>query len=448
MVDALKDQKQWLIAAKKHLSKSYDNLTWDKFASLVGVDPRAFKTYRMPESSSDFRKMPSLVVDSINACIAQAENSGETQAPPANRSSQHELLVPALAALVIRQANVSLIESVMISGSSRYYGDHIGLTSEDRKAMALVSRVCLSNGFEDYGSEIHDLLWLCTHPLGEWLSVPEVIEKGLGLTILIESEDGIPTPEANELAQDFSGLTQTIEEQLFLKFMEMLDKYDGETSGEYYASIREFVIRNPTCRPEELTSLQDKVSAQIWVLLQREFYESVPNAWEIDGSIPICGHCRNAMKQGKAGIVCRTNACRNQNAAIQCDSVESDDLLRVTRGIRQYWVEPGFDEIKLYGILKENGYDAELFPEKDRVDIAVDDIGMDLKAYSSPEMLGRKFERGIGGLAYYGTKWVVVPDWLTINEPSYMDRLRIAMPRKDIECLTVSGVAKKFGVKI
>lgn len=48
-------QQEWLQAAKDELQAAYPGMTWDQFADKVGIAPRAFKTYRMPESSEDYR---------------------------------------------------------------------------------------------------------------------------------------------------------------------------------------------------------------------------------------------------------------------------------------------------------------------------------------------------------------------------------------------------------
>lgn len=50
-------QQEFLRAAKAELAAVYPNLTWDKFAEMVGIKPRAFKTYRLPSSSSEVRHM-------------------------------------------------------------------------------------------------------------------------------------------------------------------------------------------------------------------------------------------------------------------------------------------------------------------------------------------------------------------------------------------------------
>ncbi|WP_133667907.1 hypothetical protein [Paraburkholderia sp. BL10I2N1] len=336
----------------------------------------------------------------------------------------------------------------MVSGTSRTHGSPVGLGPDDRRAMGAISRACLIQGLPDHGAEIHDLLALCTRPLGEWLTLPEVVHAGLNHTVLIHADDGIPTAEAEELAAGFTGMTAAIEEQLFARFMDVLSRHPEGQANAYYTKVRDFVVRNPVCNLDDFKlGLTEEVPARVWLIIQREFYEAVPTGWCVDGTVPICDHCGNAMKKGRAGLVCRTAACVATYPARSSRSVAASSVMRVARGIRQYWVEPGIDELRLYDALRASGTPAELYPFRDRVDIAVGDTGIDLKTYVSPETLGQKFKRSIGGLAYYAQRLLVIPDWHVASVPSYLYRLTRTMGRDDVTCLTVSEALARLGSK-
>lgn len=406
---------------------------------MAEIDPRAFKTYRMPEGSENYRSMPDHARARVEKLLGGISDHPPEFAIEPAALDVSGLLIASLAALVVRLAKMSLIEERMVAGVSRLHGSPVGLEPEDRKAMALVSRACLINGLPDRAAEIHDLLALCTQPLGAWLPIPEILSGGLAGTALIHAEDGIPTAEAEELATGFAGITTSLEEQLFAKLVELLGRCSTQTGNDYYTALREFVVRHPVCTPDDIQQMSGELSSHIWILLRQHFYEPVPAGWALPDGVPICGHCGNAMKKGAAGLVCRTAACSAAAPALVDRYVPSASVLRASRGIRQYWIEPGIDEIRLYDALKANGVAAELYPFRDRVDIAVGDVGIDLKTYTSPETLGMRFRRGIGGLAYYATRMVVVPDWQVAMTSSYLDRLRSAMGREDVLCLSVSG---------
>jgi hypothetical protein len=436
-------QKNWLIAVKKALSKAHLGLTWDDLARMATIEPRALKTYRMPDDSPDYREMPALARRELMRLMEQAgEPAAETAQP---KSDPLDLMVPALADLVIRQARLSLIEDRMVAGVDRTHTIPVGLDVNDRRAMALVSRACLQAGLPDHGAEIHHLLERSTHPLGEWLSIPEIEDAGYGDITLIEPEEGVPTPEAEDLARGFSSITGSLEEQLFGKFLELLSRYPESSADAYYTRVRDFVVRHPVCTVDTMKELgsDGDLPPQLWIMLQQQFYEAVPEGWNIEkDGVPLCAHCGDAMKRGRSGLVCSTLACSAVHPTKSRGAVPAANLMRVSRGIRQYWVEPGLDEIRLFDALRDLGLDPELYPHRDRVDIAVREIGIDLKNYASPEMLGRKFKQSAGGLIEYPERLLVIPDWVVAGTPSYLDRLRHAMERTDILAMSVTDAIK------
>lgn len=99
----LNSQKSWLLSAKRELSKSIPGLTWDSFAKLVGADPRAFKTYRMPEVSADYRTMPGVTRSAIEKLLSEyrGAKSQVTDVSESPSLVSTNLLIPSLAALVI-----------------------------------------------------------------------------------------------------------------------------------------------------------------------------------------------------------------------------------------------------------------------------------------------------------------------------------------------------------
>jgi len=182
------------------------------------------------------------------------------------------------------------------------------------------------------------------------------------------------------------------------------------------------------------------------MLVAQHFYEAVPFAWSNEGNVTLCAHCSNAMHQGAAGRRCRTSACAAAQPTQEGSVVTVDDLFRVTRGIAQYWIEPGIDELRLFDALTEKGIAAELYPFMDRVDVAVGTVGIDLKTYASPELLGEKIRRSKGGLAHYEKKWLVIPDWLIQATPQYLDRLRYAMEdtATTVRCLSLDEALREL----
>lgn len=434
-------QKDWLSAAKRTLSKKHPGLTWDRFAKAIGIEPRALKSYRLPAGASGYRSMPSLVRSSINDLLHPTPQPSLPLA--ADNAELEDTLIPALAALVISQERVAMFDNQVIAGVSRSETSPVGLTAEERTTMALVSRVCLTRGLSDYGAEIHELLAMCTKPLGTWLDIPCVHEQGLSDVCLLDAATAAPTEDAITLGADVPGANARVEEQLFARLRENLAPFPASRAVLYYTMIRRFVIENPILADKPYTYLKDIPSA-LWQVLA-DFYEPVPPAWGFDGQVPVCAHCNGALRRSAdRKWICRIRACAETRDTKQKGSAPVATLRRVKLGIRRYWVEPGIDELALYQKLTRMGLPAALYPEMDQTDIAVGQVGIDLKSYQSPELLGSKLGRSLGGLAYYKVKVIAIPDRLTLRYHNYLSRLERALCNPAVRCLSVSEVVRQF----
>jgi hypothetical protein len=381
--------------------------------------------------------MPPVVRQAIESLLHQ---------PARDPTKESAALVPALAWLVVSQAHVAVIDGRTISGLDRYHGASNGLTVEDRRVMAMISRASLVHGLQDFGGEIHTLLANCTRRLGDWLTIPAVLDDGYADAVLIDPDSLMPTAEAQDLAAGFWSVTAHIEESLFAKFSEVLDKYSEEAAAEYYTRTREFIVTHPVATTDELFAIGKHLPSVLGMALQQEFYEAVPEAFSVRGTVQLCGHCHSLLRNINGKLQCQTTACRLSSPLLEGAFLSPSECRRVTRGIRQYWVEPGIDEIRLYRALIQQELPAFLYPFRDKVDVGVaDEIGIDLKTYASPEILGARFRKGLGGLALYPHKFIVIPDWLVRRVPVYIDRLVHALgdtaPR--VRCLPLSRVVSE-----
>lgn len=443
-------QGAFLTAVKRKLAVTHPRLTWDGLAKLAGISPRALKTYRMPQGSTEFRAMPPLARGALQELVdAEARSSvgADSTARPAaavEDSPRESILPQALAALVVRQSRLVLLESRSISGVEWYPGDQLGLRREDRTAMAGVSRVRLKSSLSDVGAEIHELLHHCTRPLGDWLALPSIHTERLSQVVLLDPEELVPTLEAEELARRFTSASTSLEELLFSRLLGELQKSSPTLAATYYTRIREFIVRHPITTLEELRGLASEIPSSIGMLIGQQFYQTVTEGWGQTGVVRLCSHCGNALKESPQGDECRTRACAESLPVREGREIPVENAMRLARGIRQYWQEPGFDEVRLYDDLRASGFSPALYPQMDRVDVEVGEVGMDLKAYVSPELLGARLQRSIGGLSYYPTKWLVIPDRLIRRIPAYLERLKGALKGTKVRALPVSGVLKEL----
>ena len=66
-------QQEYLKAAKDALG-----VTWDELAELSGINPRALKTYRMPDTSQDYRQLPALARAAIDRLVSRRKKKVQT----------------------------------------------------------------------------------------------------------------------------------------------------------------------------------------------------------------------------------------------------------------------------------------------------------------------------------------------------------------------------------
>lgn len=450
----------YLVAAKDILRLPGTRLTWDAFAASLGVEPRAMKTYRMPADSSDYRTMPRLLIEKIESLVTEAVDSASANSAGVDsvadesvawrpRADPLTLLPKSLAALVVRQARQVFMGggASMISGVDRLFSGMSGLVDEDRRAMALVSRARLSLGLNDVGAEIHELLAHCTRPLGEWLPLRVVAEEGLSKVCLIDPDERAPTLEAEELAAGFSGMTSLLEEQVFAAFQDALSRQPQRLADQYYSVVRTFVVRNPVVTRTQLLKLASALPTSVLTCME-QFYEALPRSRAHGGTVYLCNHCSNLMQALAGGLRCTTQACAAMHGANPGKAVPVDDLLRLTRSLRKYWLEPGIDEMRLADALGAAGHKVRLYPKRDLVDLDLGEdgsVGIDLKAYSSPELLGERLCRRPGGLRQYKTQILVIPDWMAEREENYIDRVSACLDRSPILVLTLSAAIKELG---
>jgi hypothetical protein len=124
-----------------------------------------------------------------------------------------------------------------------------------------------------------------------------------------------------------------------------------------------------------------------------------------------------------------------------------DRLLIAQPQILTYWTGPAIDELAIFEAAINNGLDAELYPESDLCDVAINNrhIGIDAKSYTSPVSLASRLNRtGIGGLKHYRRRIIAVSDQLIEERPDYLSTFQSAINKKGepatLEILSVSQV--------
>jgi len=84
-------------------------------------------------------------------------------------------------------------------------------------------------------------------------------------------------------------------------------------------------------------------------------------------------------------------------------------------------------EIRLHDELRRAGVDVMLYPRDDTADVGRShELGIDVKSYSCPRLLGETLSDRLGGLATFDQRYVAIPDSMVNRHPYYLDDLRRA----------------------
>jgi hypothetical protein len=125
------------------------------------------------------------------------------------------------------------------------------------------------------------------------------------------------------------------------------------------------------------------------------------------------------------------------------------DVLELKRAARLYWTLPGWHELQLRETATNMGWDVELWPKFDTVDLILRERGgsrryaIDVKDHLSAQSLARSFERFKGYKSHI--RLIVVPDYLENLNPEYrktFTRARASYAKEKVEIATVSGLIK------
>ncbi|MDN7184669.1 hypothetical protein M0D69_42995 [Caballeronia sp. SEWSISQ10-4 2] len=68
-------QQEFLKSAKDALG-----VTWDELAESAGINPRALKTYRMPDTSKDYRPLPALARAAVDRLVSGRKTKSKINA--------------------------------------------------------------------------------------------------------------------------------------------------------------------------------------------------------------------------------------------------------------------------------------------------------------------------------------------------------------------------------
>lgn len=303
-----------------------------------------------------------------------------------------------------------------------------------RRALERVTRTCILEGADDFGASVHAVMDKACEPLGTWGLKAFEPPYRYADAVLIDRPAGVPTDDCRAMAAEAGSESAALENIHHERLRGAVSGF-GAAKNAAYSRIRGFVVRNPAVSRTTLNQFlldENLVAAADAV---RSFYRPVPQAALFDGRARRCANCGALLwpdrdlasfPEGR----CRVRMCRlDRPHPAPGDGIDDPaSWLLATDAVLAYWVGPGIDEIRLHDALAAAGRRAVLYPEADAADVGVDGfaVGIDVKGYSSPVVLGAKLSLGIGRLDLFSDRILAVSDCLLRTNRDYLRQLRAA----------------------
>jgi hypothetical protein len=321
-----------------------------------------------------------------------------------------------------------------------------------RRALARLSRHCVLGGVEDVGSSIHLVMGRASGPLRDW-GVPSFSgDFRYGDVELADGLLGVPTDDCRELARLGGSEIDVSEDVHHEQLRASVQAYPVARRHGAYTAIREFVVRHPVVPLDSLHRFITDGHVHAARAISG-LYRPIPQGALGGGLAQLCGRCGSllwpvrdpAFPDGR----CQVRQCILEGDTVVGGIINQPSLYRLANAaLLAFWVGPGLDEIRLHDVLLGYGRNSTLYPFSDAADVGLDglDVGLDVKSYASPMVLAARLSRGIGGLAMFSRRIIVIPDYKLRLNPRYIDDLRASYVGSDaLEFSSVSEAAREFG---
>ncbi|TWA74045.1 hypothetical protein FBZ82_10158 [Azospirillum brasilense] len=341
---------------------------------------------------------------------------------------------PEVTAVLLAKGFCELYDRAANDGSTVQQDASLPLAA--RRALSMLSGLSLSAGIaDDLGASVHVVMDLACGPFLDW-GLPQFRPPFRHAdVVLVERDLGVPTADCRELARAGGSEAAALEEFHHEALRMALKEYPARERARAYTGIREFVVRNPAVREEDLHRFVVEGGHAAAARTIMSFYRPVPQAALHGGVGHRCAHCGSLLWPDRDAASfpvgrCRIRQCRLANPSpAKRDDIADPGLWRLgSNAILAYWVGPGLDEIRIHDALRDAGRKVALYPQTDAADVGVDglDVGIDVKTYASPVVLAARLSRSIGRLDMFARRILAVPDDKLALNPRYLQQLRDA----------------------
>jgi hypothetical protein len=305
--------------------------------------------------------------------------------------------------------------------------------------MQMLSKLCMTAGVNDIGDSIHCLSDIARRlPVGEW-GVPALASPfRFAEVMLLTAEPVAPTEECRALAAKGQP-DDAFEDIHHRQLREIVQRVRTESRLQIYSILRERIVRKPVYERRELSDFLEENGVVVADEVLRRWSTGIPlGALLRDGSFNVCSNCGGLLYPHRDREVFPDGRCRIGPCLEEVPSSRSSATIEDASGWRvfaddilAYWVGPGISEIRLHDELRAAGIDVVLYPRDDAADVGRShELGIDVKSYSCPRLLGETLSERLGGLATFDQRYVAIPDAMVARRPHYLDDLRQAYRRK------------------
>lgn len=327
------------------------------------------------------------------------------------------------------------------------------------QAMCKLGRLYIEAGLNDRAACVHTVLDRARYPLKDekWnLEIFRQPDFRFSCLTLIDPDLRVPTSDCSEIANlsGAFGEDNVIEHRLYTELREATERLGSRRQHKTYTALRELFGRYSLIGERQLLDyLVNHDLTPLQGMVIDKFFDPVPDIWLIDGLAHRCAHCGTLMRpyphkkhfpQGRCPIR-QCNSCNPPKVSEKLDPSQ-DSLLIAKPQILTYWTGPAIDELAIFDAARQKGLNAELYPESDLSDVAINErmIGIDAKSYTSPVSLALRLNRSIGGLINYRRRILAVSDQLLEDNPNYLSTLKSTLDKKGdpatLEVMPVSSV--------
>lgn len=248
-----------------------------------------------------------------------------------------------------------------------------------------------------------------------------------------------------------SSLANQDEELVFYRTLMECCEELGTSGQTLYEQWRRTVIEAPIATGyTQLLSRHPTFLGALSVVqrLIDTFYARMPPVHAQDGKIHLCPLTRTRLRRVGSMFVSELR----DEAAVRALAAQgprvmdyTPDVLELRRPARLYWTLPGWHELQLAKAARDLGWDVDLWPKLDTVDLVLRKKGnplryaVDVKDHMSPQGLARSFDRFTAYKSH--VRLIVIPDYLAKLNPEYrtlFERFRASQGKQKVDLVIVS----------